>query len=470
MAWTCIFARATDGRQPDMPVNNACLRCKLQKLRCDKEDGAEACGRCTRAGFACVKAPPSRQGKRTRSPPTVQKDSTLALSTEGVTVLPVLPVLPATNAQGTPQVEAVLASSLSGVPTMQRVRAMMEACCGSNRELLDILTGLFEAVSTPPRTAMLWTMRHFCALATGFSWVSLFQGALKIAAWYGIVLSDVVLDLEREMPAAPPAEDGALDPNMIAYLEHSSRADGTFWVGRRLNPTRTGELVMWASSNFKEQVASEEALRAQWRKAGEGGAGMTALWDAFVHPDDRSFIPIALGRVIATMPSFDPDVIQSNCESSTGLVRMLMGAPLTASEKAGAGERGGAGDKGGAGEKGGAGGLPRSYVLCHIEVHMGCSRGMLWIGVKAAPLAVVLSTPIDGPSLAAAPSKTLAALRNETNGTPTLDDLPGAPARPPDRGAAGAREAGGSDDGTFDDFDPDSFFSTTTPLARACGE
>ena len=171
-------------------------------------------------------------------------------------------------------------------------------------------------------------MRHFCALATGLGWVSLFQNALKIAASYGITISDVVLELEKELKEAPSLEDGALAPEMTAYLEQSSQAEGTFWVGRRLNPTRKGELVMWASSNFKAQVASEEALRAQWRRVGDDGSGgTTALWDAFVHPDDRSVIPMALGRVIATMPSFDPDVIGSKCEETTGLVRILMLQP-----------------------------------------------------------------------------------------------------------------------------------------------
>ena len=420
----------------------ACLRCKQQKLRCLKEDGADACERCIRVGLECVKAPPSRQGKRSQSQ---QREGKCIRKSDCIHT----PVLQAAK------------GSLTRLPTAHRVRTIMEACCGTNLELMDILSGIFDQVSIPSRKALLWTMRHFCALATGLGWVSLFQNALKIAASYGITISDVVLELEKELKEAPSLEDGALAPEMTAYLEQSSQAEGTFWVGRRLNPTRKGELVMWASSNFKAQVASEEALRAQWRRVGDDGSGgTTALWDAFVHPDDRSVIPMALGRVIATMPSFDPDVIGSKCEETTGLVRILMLQP----------------GRGAAVTNVGLEPPPRVYVPCHVEVHMGVSRGMLWIGVKAAPLAQVLSTPAGSNAIDATvkdASSTEDSLRRSSASSSSASSEDGSQGDTlSSSGVTAARRAdetvaqcaGGGDDldtAMFDLFDPNDFFSTT---------
>ena len=50
------------------PFKPACLRCKQHKVCCKKLNGPDQpCERCVAAGVPCVAAPPSRQGKRSKS-------------------------------------------------------------------------------------------------------------------------------------------------------------------------------------------------------------------------------------------------------------------------------------------------------------------------------------------------------------------------------------------------------------------
>ena len=305
-----------------------------------------------RLGEICVKAAPSRQGKRSRS-----FDADREVS------------------PGEPAASPLLDNTLLQLPSAQFIYNLMDGCRTWNKEVLDILCGLFE--KPPSRSAVVWMARHLATLATCFNMIELFNSALKLAAAHGVVFGDVVLDLEKEMPAPPKPQDGALAPQMIDFLENETRNEGTFWVGRRLNPSRKGELVMWASSNFKAEIASEETLRAGWEQAtanhhDSGVSSSTAFWDAFVHPDDCSIIPQALGRVMATMATFDPATILDNCESTTVKVRMRRTHPIGP-----------------------------VYMDFQAEVHLGCSRDQIWLGVRARPMApsppVALATPLVTP-------------------------------------------------------------------------
>lgn len=150
----------------------ACYRCKQQKVRCEKpHDGP--CARCLRAGELCVKAPPSRQGKRTRSPP--RNVDVLLESGELAT--------------------SVVVATTSD---MKLISGIMTEWGDKHEAATDILRGMFATLKMPQRSVFSWLLRHFAAVATARSSQSLFERTLKLAAACNISFADVILGLEKE--------------------------------------------------------------------------------------------------------------------------------------------------------------------------------------------------------------------------------------------------------------------------------
>ena len=314
------------------------------------------CIRCVKAGTPCVDAPPSRQGKRSRDEDLGdhQRDQMNWKLIESNSAHM------STSAQGT----------VVQRPSLRFVRSILADWDEDHQEELNMLRGLLDAASVPSRDAVRWAVRHLAAVATARDAKPLFEGTMRLAACYAIPIGEVILDVEAEMPS-PDYEITKGFQDMREALEKSSVDEGCFFFCRTLNPTRTGELLLWSSSNFKAQVSDLDELQAHWM--GSNGT----LWDAFVHPDDLAVIPTALGRIAASMETFDPAKLEGKCEQTTSLLRMRITQP-----------------------HGVGGSVQPAYVPCHAEVHLGCFTGTYWMCVKAVPLipAAATSTALAMPT------------------------------------------------------------------------
>ena len=70
---------------------------------------------------------------------------------------------------------------------------------------------------------------------------------------------------------------------------------GGYCLVRRCAPKHGGELFVWASRSFRERVCAIEKLEA---------SQADGAFSQFVHPDDLSAIPFALGRLLTyTLPA-----------------------------------------------------------------------------------------------------------------------------------------------------------------------
>ena len=328
-----------------MPIA-ACQRCKSQKIKCEEEEGQKACIRCHKAGFTCIDAPPSRQGKRKGSnyEYAEQKDQ-LSWKTIEDTVS-----VSSSETQ----------SAMVQQPTMRLIRTIIsEWDEGEYRDEIGLLRGLFDPAAVPSRDAVYWAVRHLACLATVQDSKPLFEGTMRLAACYAIPMSELVLGLDLEM--TPPMSEGGIE-QMWRQVEQLSAENGDFYFSRSLNPMRTGDLVICTTQNFGAQVCTAEALQAHWKSARDEASHAT-LWDAFIHRDDLAVIPTALGRIVASMETFDRAKLEGKCQQTTSLFRMKIRQP-----------------------HGVGGSVSSAYVPCQAEVHLGCFGGAFWICVKATPL------------------------------------------------------------------------------------
>ena len=239
------------------------------------------------------------------------------------------------------------------------LRSMIAEWLDAESEQSDILRGMLANNSTPTRDALFWVLRHFAAVATGLGSSKLFEFTLKLTSTLGIPFADVLFDLESQML---PEDETPMHEPMRASLEDKALTEGLYFCSRRLNPTRDGNFPTWTSSNFAASVCTNDELRAGWTQREGTGA---SFWDTFVHPDDKSVIPMAAGRIVASMASFELAKMEGRCEHSSGLLRIMMGG---------------------------------AYVPCEVQVHIGALGGQWWLCIRAAPLALLVSG--DGNQLA----------------------------------------------------------------------
>ncbi|KAL3919927.1 MAG: hypothetical protein SGPRY_005452 [Prymnesium sp.] len=131
---------------------SACLRCKTLKVRCENLERG-SCARCLKANQPCLLAPPSRQGKRNRSP---LRNSELFINagTFGPVCL--------TSGGWTPNVHSrgvirQLVREWAAISLMKNEWAMMEDTMDAvrmcNFDLQEVMTGveklLFPSSSSP---------------------------------------------------------------------------------------------------------------------------------------------------------------------------------------------------------------------------------------------------------------------------------------------------------------------------------
>ena len=290
------------------PLKPACLRCKTLKVKCEKPEG-ESCVRCLKAGVPCEAAPPSRQGKRSRSP---DKDK----SKVAKVALPV-----AGDAVG---------------------KVTGEKCPNA------LIRGMLKSI--PSRSMLHSLLREWAAISLARNGWSLMDCTLSLAKEHGFSTSELLAGVERLLlPFGPPP------PQLAALLEHSEYPCSV----RRHVPNAEGELLVFGNKAFVEQVCKLEGqcghtqtavgraasschtphtplrrletvdrsfdaasvrapaadLRACWR------ANKVDMHSLYVHPEDVQVIPLTIGHLIAQHKPPSDDAKPREMKAETGCRR-----------------------------------------------------------------------------------------------------------------------------------------------------
>lgn len=298
----------------------ACVRCKSQKVKCEKPH-AGACARCLRLGEMCVKAPPSRQGKRTRSP------------------APSCEMLSEFHGE-------IKVSSL----TDRRLISGMLAGWGDENEpsATNLLRGVFSSTTLPQASLITWLLRHFAAVATAKSSLGLFQHSLRLAAACNISFADVVGGIEREIRVERP-------PQMLIDTARQLASDrGAYLLVMRANPMADGGMCVWANDAFQQDVCTIEQVNAGWRAASHDVGN---FWRAFVNEQDSSVMPTAFGQLLL-MHHANGQPAPGSLTLTTVQVRITVGKT----------------DEG-----------ARAYVPCYAEIHLVTVGGQHYLGILLTP-------------------------------------------------------------------------------------
>ena len=325
----------------------ACLRCKQLKVKCIKEEGKD-CARCLRSKETCLKAAPSRQGKRKR------------VKTEPAELLKPSPQWK--SCTDNPEVVAqcnAIEIFVNSAPTWSQERVLDQRFLRAAMteigadEASDLLRGLLGVSSKPPQRAVFWSLRRMAARATALHSNALFERTLRLAASCNFSFSAILHGLETtEMKPSPEEFFDACKLCCEHYGEERGPRDVTaFAVARRLFPTPEGRSDTFANSVFLRRVCDVERL---------DDVQLASPWEAFIHPDDAAHIPTSLGRVLAISKNLDPDTTEPVCEFHATVIRVA----LKNDDESGT----------------------RQYVACDAEVHFGVPFGVAMIGVVFWPI------------------------------------------------------------------------------------
>ena len=229
----------------------SCRRCKQHKVRCVRMPVGEQCERCVRMGLSCEEAAPSRQGKRSRSPPLDM------LHGEDPFVLV------------TPSAELLAAISPN------------HGC------QVAFMHGLFGSGVRVSRQLLLLFLRDWAATAICRNSYDMLHDTMRLGASCAFHCSELLKNLENRLCVKQPPH------HLVARVENST----ALTYARRHAVGPDGNLVLLTNSKWDEQLAPGRTMRDWW------GVQRKEILPILIHPHDHVNMYHGIGRLMSQLVS-----------------------------------------------------------------------------------------------------------------------------------------------------------------------